>query len=85
MRDPTRIPRIISLLQQLWEIYPDQRFGQLVENYITDGHGQEHDSECIFHIEDDIWEDYLEKCIIKLKREQNEFRQDKREKLRKNS
>ena len=77
MRDPTRIPRIISLLQQLWEIYPDQRLGQMLTNYVV--------TSDVFHIEDDRWEDYLEKLIPRLKREQNEFRQDKREKLRKNS
>jgi hypothetical protein len=32
MRDPRRIKRICELLQSIWEIQPDQRFGQLLEN-----------------------------------------------------
>lgn len=34
MRDPARIPRIMNKLEKLWEQYPDQRLGQLLENYI---------------------------------------------------
>lgn len=30
MRDPTRVRRISSLIQQLWERYPDLRYFQLV-------------------------------------------------------
>ena len=59
MRDPKRIPRILGKLQRLWEKYPDQRFGQLLENYLigcprTGGLG------CIHHIEDDKWEEGLD-------------------------
>ena len=32
MRNPDRIPKILSLLQQGWEKVPDWRFGQLIEN-----------------------------------------------------
>ena len=32
MRDPNRIPEIISLLQEGWSKVPDWRFGQLIEN-----------------------------------------------------
>jgi hypothetical protein len=29
MRDPKRIPRILTKLQIIWEHYPELRFGQL--------------------------------------------------------
>lgn len=32
MRDPERIKRILTLLQQIWEHQPDIRFNQLVSN-----------------------------------------------------
>lgn len=32
MRDPKRIDRILELIRQEWEKYPDQRLGQLLEN-----------------------------------------------------
>lgn len=34
MRDPARIPRILAKLEKLWEQYPDQRLGQLLENFV---------------------------------------------------
>lgn len=35
MRDPYRIDVICENLRQLWYHFPDQRFGQLVDNYIN--------------------------------------------------
>lgn len=32
MRDPNRIPDILTLLQKGWSKVPDWRFGQLIEN-----------------------------------------------------
>lgn len=32
-RDPRRIPRILKRIEKLWERYPDQRLGQLLQNY----------------------------------------------------
>lgn len=32
MRDPNRIPEIMTLLQNGWERVPDWRLGQLIEN-----------------------------------------------------
>ena len=32
MRDPKRISKVLEVLQQLWEQYPDFRFGQLLVN-----------------------------------------------------
>jgi hypothetical protein len=33
MRDPQRIERICHDLERLWKQYPDQRLGQLLQNY----------------------------------------------------
>lgn len=48
MRDPNRIPEVLSMLRQGWEKVPDWRFGQLIENlkrYIG--------IDDLFYIEDD--------------------------------
>ena len=48
MRDPKRIPKMMAILQEGWNIVPDWRFGQLIENfkrYIG--------RDDLFHIEDD--------------------------------
>lgn len=34
MRDPDRIDEILTALGKLWHEVPDQRFGQLIENYV---------------------------------------------------
>ena len=47
MRDVNRIYDILVQFQDLWEQYPDQRFGQIISNYIVN------DNEDIFYIEDD--------------------------------
>ena len=55
MRDPKRIARICKLLQKVWMEVPEQRLGQLLENYIF-GH---HERGCIFLQEDDLTEKNL--------------------------
>lgn len=47
MRDPERIPRMLDKLKQLWQLYPDQRLGQLIINYVTG------DGPAAFYVEDD--------------------------------
>lgn len=47
MRDINRIYDILMKFQDLWEKYPDQRFGQIISNYLAK------DNEDIFYIEDD--------------------------------
>lgn len=32
MRDPKRIPKILTLMNKIWEQQPDLRFNQLVQN-----------------------------------------------------
>lgn len=72
MRDRRRIPRIISLLQKIWEQQQDVRFNQLISNlqsqysYLNDNYGKKViDSNRgtyldLFFLEDDKWEIFLE-------------------------
>ena len=62
MRDPKRIKRILKLLEKLWLKSPDQRLGQLLENYVF-FQGQRGDltSVRLFYQEDDITEKILKK------------------------
>lgn len=36
MRDINRIDKILDLVRELWEKYPDQRLGQIMSNYVFD-------------------------------------------------
>ena len=51
MRDPARIDRICEDIKVLWKRHPDERLGQLMENYIFGCERQT--KKCIFHVEDD--------------------------------
>jgi len=53
MRNPKRISKILTLLEELWNKTPDQRFGQMMINQglIPDGK--------LWNIEDDKWEEYI--------------------------
>lgn len=51
MRDITRIPRMIKVIEDLWLRAPDMRFGQLIEN-LRDFSGYED----LFYLEDDSFE-----------------------------
>lgn len=52
MRDPNRIPDVLSRLQTIWKKYPDLRLGQLITNvFRTDG---------LYYLEDDKFIDALE-------------------------
>lgn len=53
MRDKNRIPILLNKLQELWQMYPDYRFGQLISN-IADS------SIDIFFPEDDKWLEWIE-------------------------
>jgi len=64
MRDINRIDRIIELLRELWKKYPDQRLGQLLENYIFfAGERGDVTSVRLFYQEDDITERILKDKI----------------------
>ena len=58
MRPVSRIPIICKLIEKLWKKYPDQRLGQLLENYVF-GHRES----CFF--QDDM------ETTIRLKEEIN--------------
>lgn len=65
MRNPERIERMIQKLQYIWERVPDWRFGQLMCNLqralgngVNDG----------FYVEDDKWEEILDRIIDELRR-----------------
>ena len=46
MRDPERIPIILSELQRIWEAFPDLRLGQLIMDFGAENQG-------LYYIEDD--------------------------------
>ena len=54
MRNPKRIPRILSLIQELWQRYPDMRLGQLIVN-VSPTHEQ-----YLFYAEDETLEQGLD-------------------------
>lgn len=56
MREIERIDRILDKLDKLWHKYPDQRLGQLLENYVF---GYIVPSP-LFHVEDDEIEDRID-------------------------
>jgi hypothetical protein len=57
MREKERIVRIIELIGQLWDIFPDHRLGQLLANFVFGHHTD------IFFQEDDNTEKILIKTI----------------------
>lgn len=59
MRDPARIPRILSLLGQVWEHVPDWRLGQLLAN-LHPGKKE------VFFLEDDKTEEELQVMLVRL-------------------
>lgn len=48
MRNPDRINEILNVLSELWHHYPDQRLGQLLENFCF------FNKDMMFYQEDDI-------------------------------
>ena len=61
MEKKSRIYRILSKLERLWNKYPNQRLGQLLENYIFLG-GERRDATSVklFYQGDDVTERILE-------------------------
>ena len=54
MRDENRITEITHYLERLWKQYPDQRLGQLLENYVfTRGKRGDKTSGALFFQEDE--------------------------------
>ena len=67
MRNIKRIKPIIEKLEEIWNIHPDQRFGQLLGNVIGDISSEEKLGD-IFFPEDDEWLEYLDNYIKKHKK-----------------
>ena len=57
MRDKERILRITWKLADLWQLFPDQRFSQLLENYLFS------EGKLRYSEEDDKFEKRLAKAI----------------------
>jgi len=49
MRKKTRIKKILKIIEEKWNEYPDQRLGQLLQNYFGYPRGD------IFFVEDDVF------------------------------
>jgi hypothetical protein len=62
MRDPQRIARIATLLEEVWRKVPDWRLTQLVIN-ATD---TKHDCGPVFYLEDDEFERRLQDLALSL-------------------
>jgi hypothetical protein len=77
MKDQSRIPRVLALFQEAWEMWPDLRFGQFLENFVVTckEHQKPGGKYCIFHVEDDDWEKYFEKFISAEKRRRKKLRE----------
>lgn len=62
MRDPKRIPKILKRLQKLWELNPDMRLGQLIENVFPNRPGMDEKySRPMYYFEDEKLIGILEK------------------------
>lgn len=64
MKDIKRIKRICKKLEKVWSGAPDQRLGQLLENYIFDSGEFRGEATCfLFYQEDDKTEKILDKIL----------------------
>ena len=63
MRDPKRIKRILEKIGKLWDISPDLRFGQFIQNIF----GSTVKDQPIYFKEDDEVEKILDYLLNKIK------------------
>lgn len=67
MRDFNRIDKICDLLKVLWKKYPDQRLGQLLDNYVfSNGERIDKTNAYLFYQEDDETEKIILKKLYKI-------------------
>lgn len=69
MRDPERINRILNHIRDLWEMFPDQRFFQLLFNYTRLGTRAKTGIKDPFYYTDDEVEAELRRMIRGVKKE----------------
>ena len=60
MRDPERIDRILEKIGRLWHRYPDQRLGQLIDNYVIPTGRPAFETAPLRYQEDDETEEILD-------------------------
>lgn len=67
MRDPNRINKFVSQLEQYWKLVPDWRFGQLIYNFLA--FIQNQTDKDFFFIEDEelfkLMEEYFKPMLEK--------------------
>jgi hypothetical protein len=64
-----QITRILNKFERLWLKVPDQRFGQVFENYLLSNKSRgDKTSNELFHIEDDVYEKRLDGLLKKVKK-----------------
>lgn len=62
MRNPSRIPRVLKLLEKAWEEVPDWRLGQLISNIARDVGWSD-----AYYLEDDDLEKELRRLLDECK------------------
>lgn len=60
MRDPERIKPFLERVEELWQLHPDLRFGQIINLMITDNKDP-------FYMEEDEWLSRIKSRTIKVK------------------
>ena len=65
MRDKNRIPIILEEIKKLWNKEPDQRLGQILENYVFFKGERGDKTSCrLFYQEDDETLEILKKAVV---------------------
>jgi uncharacterized protein YihD (DUF1040 family) len=60
LRDPARIHKILSLLEEYWEANPDLRLCQIISNLTSNTNF----SSDPYYLEDDVFQKLLEEVLI---------------------
>lgn len=73
MRDIKRMDRILNEIRELWKEYPDQRLGQLLDNYLYGYRLNSH----LFFIEDNVIEERLNIALTSIRKIEKKMSDDK--------
>lgn len=68
-RDPARIEKVLDALKVLWLTQPDQRLGQLLENYVFTQGPRDKTTVFLFYQEDDLTLNNIKKKIAETKKQ----------------